>query len=688
MPASHLNTESAPDWFQVQLHFADWESAETTAATHLLPALETTTAPSGTWWFIRKHPHWRVRLQLDAHRDRIRRNAGLTQALDDLTREGILNGWSTGHYEPETAAFGGPEAMAAAHTLFAADSRAVLSPVPDPPLGTRELSMLFCGALLHGARLEPYEIGDVWAKVTHDRPLPPGVTAAHLDTAIAAVRTILRTNPTPDGNAFGDRRPLAAVRHRAQAFHDCGNALVRLNRNGRLHRGLRSILAYHVIFHWNRAGLPTGHQALLAHAARQIILGPAPPTAATPATANPPRRLSPRIDLDDTTRHFPLLPSTRPSCRSLSERLQTIRGHAQAASASSDPDERVDHACSTWNLTALIAADGGLPGLAADLTRQQFELLKTAWPLSSQAAIAALQPLINLARLHGRANRPETMYRLLTDIAHALEQDSTREIHDTTITLDGLTAPSDTEPVRTWYRTVLLREGTRALAATADWARTAAHAALLDPVPERLHAARQTRIIALATSGDHTGAISVLDQTDPTDRKEPVVTALRAVVNAVAGLACHDELTELLTQLSIDATGTTTRPTLLYVRLAHIADSLAPDPDHTTRLWTHLARRILDTSDAYAAQAALTTTTRRANLAPEYVSALDNLVGVAGIGGPPLRTLEALATLTGPMDAAAKVLARCGTTEVAPGFRVDRGSRELGSGTCPSGAVC
>jgi len=661
MPASHLNAESRPAWFQVQLHFTDWQSAETTAATHLLPALEITTAPGGTWWFIRKHPHWRVRLQIDVHRDRLRQKGGLTQVLDDLTREGILDSWSAGHYEPETAAFGGPEAMAAAHTLFAADSRAVLSPVPDPPLGTRELSMLFCGALLHGARLEPYEIGDVWAKVTHDRPLPPDTTTMHLDAAIAAVRTILRTDHTPDGNAFGTRRPLAAFRHRAQAFHDCGNALVRLNRDGRLHRGLRSILAYHVIFHWNRAGLPTGHQALLAHAARQAILGPAPPADATPVTPKkPPRRLSPRIELlHCVTRQFPLLPSTRPSCRSLAERLQTIREHAQAASISSDPDARVDHACSTWNLTALIAADGGLPGLAADLTRQQFELLKAAWPLSPQAAIAALQPLINLARLHGRANRPETMYRVLTDIAHALEHDSSREIHDTTITLDGLTAPCDAEPVRTWYRTVLLREGTRALAATADWARTAAHAALHDPAPERLHASRQTRIIALATAGDHTGAISVLDQTHPVDRNEPVATALRALVNAGAGLAYHDELTELLARLSADGTGTTTQPTLLCVRLAHIADNLAPDPDHTARLWTHLARRILDTSDAYAAQAALTT--RRANLAPDHVNALDNLVGMAGIGNPPLRTLDALATMTGPLDTAAKVLTRCGT---------------------------
>ncbi|MGC0415201.1 thiopeptide-type bacteriocin biosynthesis protein [Embleya sp. AB8] len=672
MPAPDLNADptDTPDWLQVQLHFADWESARTTAATCLLPVLETATTPGGTWWFIRKHPHWRVRLQLGARYDQARQHTRLAQALDGLTHEGNLRGWSTGHYEPETTAFGGPEAMAAAHTLFAADSQAILRPVPDLPLGPRELSMLCCGALLHGARLEPYEIGDVWAKVTHDRPLPPDTAPARLDTVIAAVRTILRTDPAPDGNAFGNRRPLAAARSQAQAFHACGEALARLARSGRLQRGLRSILAYHVIFHWNRAGLSTRQQILLAYAARHTILGPPALAESSPTRRkSPPRRPASNIDVDHATSHFPLLPPARPSCPPLPERMQTVRDYAHAATTSDDPDERIDWACSAWNLTALIAADGGLPGLAADLSRQQFELLWTAWPLPARAAIAALQPLINLARLHGRGNRPEVMYRVLTDIEHALEHDGARAIHDTTITLGGLTAPHDIEPVRSWYRAVLLRDGTRALAGTGDWTRTAAHAAIHDPTPERLHAARQTRIIALVTAGDHTGALSVLDNTDRVEHDEPVAAALRAIVNAAAERPHHAELTDLVARLSAVTAGTAEEQgetTLLRVRLAHIADDLGAGPNRMAHLWMHLARQILETSDAYAAQAALAVPTCRATLNPEHVTALDNLVNQAGIGGPPLRILDALATLTGALKTAATVLTGCGCSRTSP----------------------
>jgi hypothetical protein len=36
-------------------------------------------------------------------------------------------------------------------------------------------------------------------------------------------------------------------------------------------RGTRDILAHHVIFHWNRIGLPYKTQSILAHAAKTVI---------------------------------------------------------------------------------------------------------------------------------------------------------------------------------------------------------------------------------------------------------------------------------------------------------------------------------------------------------------------------------------------------------------------------------
>ncbi|MER8226144.1 hypothetical protein ABTZ58_37610 [Streptomyces sp. NPDC094143] len=40
---------------------------------------------------------------------------------------------------------------------------------------------------------------------------------------------------------------------------------------GSLDRGLRQVLSYHVILHWNRLGLPMGGQSILASAARTAI---------------------------------------------------------------------------------------------------------------------------------------------------------------------------------------------------------------------------------------------------------------------------------------------------------------------------------------------------------------------------------------------------------------------------------
>lgn len=148
--------------WQAYVEFPDWTTAAATAATHLAPPLERTGAP---WSFIRKHPHWRLRLHTgdaDHHH--------LATALDALLAAGHIRRWHPGIYEPETAAFGGPTAMDAVHALFHTDSRSILTLPPTPALGRRELSILLCTCLLRGAGLEWYEQGDVWQRVTTDRP--------------------------------------------------------------------------------------------------------------------------------------------------------------------------------------------------------------------------------------------------------------------------------------------------------------------------------------------------------------------------------------------------------------------------------------------------------------------------------------------------------------------------------------
>ena len=58
------------------------------------------------------------------------------------------------------------------------------------------------------------------------------------------------------------------------AFQHAGTTLSHLRETGRLTRGLRTVLALHVIFHWNRLGLPTSSQSVLARAAVEAIMNP------------------------------------------------------------------------------------------------------------------------------------------------------------------------------------------------------------------------------------------------------------------------------------------------------------------------------------------------------------------------------------------------------------------------------
>lgn len=62
--------------------------------------------------------------------------------------------------------------------------------------------------------------------------------------------------------------PLEPVAEWAATLRSTGQALAEGVQDGTLDRGLRQVLSYHVIFHWNRLGLSMRGQSILAWAAR------------------------------------------------------------------------------------------------------------------------------------------------------------------------------------------------------------------------------------------------------------------------------------------------------------------------------------------------------------------------------------------------------------------------------------
>jgi thiopeptide-type bacteriocin biosynthesis protein len=269
------------DWYQVRIQFADWDRAEHTVANHLGPQLQHAQQAGllTGWWFIRKAPCWRLRCRPGAAVNLNGTQAAVTAILDTLTAADLVYRWWQTGYEPETYVFGGQPAIDIAHDLFHADSLGILDHlrrcVPTTPsartLGQRELSLLLCGNLFRAAGQDWHEQGDIWHRVTQLRPLSADTPVDRLPDLTPSVHRLMTADTGP---LLGTHGPLADAVPWTDAFAAAGRRLGNAARDGTLQRGIRDILAHHVIFHWNRLGLATRTQSILSRAARDVIMNP------------------------------------------------------------------------------------------------------------------------------------------------------------------------------------------------------------------------------------------------------------------------------------------------------------------------------------------------------------------------------------------------------------------------------
>ncbi|WP_405583544.1 methyltransferase, FxLD system [Streptomyces sp. NBC_01190] len=272
-----------PDrWYQHNVIFTDRESGKRAITERLGPALlaaEEAGQLAG-WWFMNKQP-WPLRY-------RAARPSPLVQSvLSELVDDGTVKSWLPGIYEPESTAFGGALAMDAAHYLFHEDSQHLLTYELGPGhVGRRETAVLLLSAMMRAANLDWFEQGDVWAKAAALRPATD-FTSERAATLIPAMRTLMtvdaRSLCRPD-------HPLDGHAEWVAAFERTGTTLAYLTMVGDLSRGLRAVIAHHVIFHANRAGLLPADQSALFTTAREAVMGSSDITAssadATPETTS------------------------------------------------------------------------------------------------------------------------------------------------------------------------------------------------------------------------------------------------------------------------------------------------------------------------------------------------------------------------------------------------------------------
>jgi thiopeptide-type bacteriocin biosynthesis protein len=267
-----LEQRAEHDWFQVRVQFQDWQQAEAVGARELGPRLnqlQDAGAIAG-WWFLRKHPCWRLRIRGTASDP-----APATEhVLNELVAAGVLERWWPTIYEPEIAAFGGGIGTNAVHELFCADSRGVLDYTQRerPALGRREISIMLCNAMMKAAGLDLFERGDVFDRVTRLRPALTTAALAQIGGLAANVQVLLNVPTDQGAPLFAVNGPAGYARPWLAAFEKAGRELGEAATNGTLERGIRAILTHVLIFHWNRLGLSATTQSTLARAAALAIL--------------------------------------------------------------------------------------------------------------------------------------------------------------------------------------------------------------------------------------------------------------------------------------------------------------------------------------------------------------------------------------------------------------------------------
>ncbi|WP_432010669.1 hypothetical protein [Streptomyces cucumeris] len=313
----------------------------------------------------------------------------------------------------------------------------------------------------------------------------------------------------------------------------------------------------------------------------------------------------PQEKLHRLARRFPLVSRSHLVYPSFATRVEEVHTCADKSTQDGLLLDRIDLACAAWNLSALIASDCGLTGLAEDLCLRQLRLFQQAWPVTGDIAINCLQPIVNLVRLTARTGDPRASYQQLMSVHRAVHDGGTVTVHGHPIALTGFTTDATREHIQPWLRTLLLEDGTRLLAATGQWPQAAEHASVYDKAPERLHDSRQAHVMAsLHTAAPYT-ANSLIDKATITEPWEKAVAqVLRHYAAHLAGRATPEGFTAVVRAVRGALEPAPPHLRMFRVKLVLSVLDLAPEgrEDQAQPLHTAIVSDTMQAGDAYAAR--------------------------------------------------------------------------------------
>jgi hypothetical protein len=334
------------------------------------------------------------------------------------------------------------------------------------------------------------------------------------------------------------------------------------------------------------------------------------------------------------TRRFPLIARPRPACDALDARVGKLCALADAAERAGDQAT----ASAVHNQAALLASDVGFPSLAREWCHRHADMYLRACPLDAQAARHALEPLVNLARLHTRDGHGGRAHHLLNALHQAVTSRADTVVDGLPVPAATLTATEDDHrELRTWLWTVLLADGTRALTSAGRWQDAHAHLQQRKGIGRRMLDGRQVAVIASATADKADRALELLMDTTPGDRWENAVTScLTVLCRRDADQSIDRDLAAMLTNLldQYQQLDPATSLTVFHTRLGLTIIDAIGDVEHPAarRIAADLIHRARASRDGYAARDVLAHHSCAANLSDDQRGGLAEVLHASALG--------------------------------------------------------
>lgn len=348
------------------------------------------------------------------------------------------------------------------------------------------------------------------------------------------------------------------------------------------------------------------------------------------------------------TEWLPLLPRPRPACRALPDRVDEITQLAQPAAHEPGQHQLVS-AAEAHNKAALLFSDCGLPDRAYELCWRQFDLFHSHRTLEPKAAKLALQPLVNIGRLHIRSGQGNRAHQLFTNAYQALNENTATRIDDRKVNLNELIDGRDGQrELLRFLWTVLLADGTRALTRAGRWPEALKHIAHHKGIGDRMLDGRQVAIVTHIVSGDYDYALDLLEHSSTPEPWERAVAAyLTTLCLNLANRDTQQAETAMLERY-FELTHAPT-PAMFRCRLGLCLLDLT---EHASRapISTEITRQAIVSADAYAAGNVIAHPACAQNMSTSDWRALTHIISTAKVHHAEERSDDLLKKL---MDAVA-----------------------------------